>query len=133
LIADVILVVHVLYALVVVLSVPLIVIGAFLHWQWVRNVWFRIIHLLMIAIVAAESLLGIACPLTVWERFLRGPTRADSPENADFIAHWLSKLLFWHFPPWVFTTIYVSFGAIVLSLLVFVPMRRRTAPSTKMK
>ena len=45
--------------------------GVVLRWKWVRNPWFRAIHLIAIGIVVAESLAGIPCPLTVWERQLR--------------------------------------------------------------
>ena len=45
--------------------------GIALRWAWVRNFWFRTIHLAMIAVVVAESLCGIVCPLTDWEDRLR--------------------------------------------------------------
>ena len=40
-------------------------------WEWVRNWWFRVAHLVAILIVAAEAFLDIPCPLTEWEYRLR--------------------------------------------------------------
>ncbi|MFZ5595280.1 MAG: DUF2784 family protein, partial [Pseudomonadota bacterium] len=42
LLADLILVVHALFIAFVVLGFALIVIGMFRHWDWVRNMWFRL-------------------------------------------------------------------------------------------
>ncbi len=65
-------------------------IGAALSWAWIRNPWFRYLHLGAIAFVAAEALLGIACPLTVWEDLLRGGARAES-----FVGRWVRALLYY--------------------------------------
>ena len=118
--ADFILVAHVLYVSFVVLGVPLVIVGAFLRWSWVHNAWFRFVHLVMILVVAAESLLGVNCPLTVWERALRP---GGQYEDSDFIATWLDRLLFYHFPHWVFTAAYVVFGLLVLGLFWAVPVK----------
>jgi len=43
-----------------VLLVPhLALIGLARGWHWVRNFWFRVVHFLMIAVVVAESLVGV--------------------------------------------------------------------------
>jgi hypothetical protein len=68
--ADVIVTVHFAYVAFVIVGLAFTLIGAALHWTWVRNFWFRIIHLLMIGIVVAEAWLGIVCPLTTWENRL---------------------------------------------------------------
>ncbi|HVQ62262.1 MAG TPA: DUF2784 domain-containing protein, partial [Burkholderiales bacterium] len=69
-IADVILVVHALFVLFVVGGFVLILVGAG-SWGWVRNRTFRILHLAAIAFVTGEALLGVTCPLTLWEDWLR--------------------------------------------------------------
>lgn len=127
--ADVILIAHVLYVSVVVFSVPLILIGAWRHWGWVHNFWFRAVHLLMILIVVAESFLGISCPLTVWESALRRSS-AQQAYQGDFIATWLDRLMFYHFPHWVFTAAYTIFGLLVFSLFFIVPVKRRSRRAT---
>jgi hypothetical protein len=95
-------------------------IGAALGWRWIRNAWFRYLHLGAIAFVAAEALLGIACPLTVWEDLLRGGGGRES-----FVARWVRALLFYRAPEWAFTTLYVAWTAATLLTLRLVPPRRR--------
>jgi hypothetical protein len=120
--ADAILVAHFGFVLFVVLGLALIVAGGARGWRWVRNRSFRVLHLAAILVVAAEALAGIACPLTVWESALRGP-RAGGPE--EFVPRWVSRLLYYDFPPWVFTSAYVLFAAAVVAAWRFVPPERR--------
>ena len=94
--------------------------GAALGWRWVRNPWFRYLHLGAIAFVAAEALLGIACPLTVWEDLLRGGAAAES-----FVARWVRALLFYRAPEWAFSALYIAWTAATLLTLRLVPPRRR--------
>ncbi|MGH8641880.1 MAG: DUF2784 domain-containing protein, partial [Burkholderiales bacterium] len=101
----------------------LIWIGAAAGWEWVRNFWFRIAHLGAIAFVAGEALLGIWCPLTVWEAQLR---RTD--EGKSFVAQWVHRILFYDFPEWVFTILHVGFALIVASTWWWVrPHKRKGA------
>jgi hypothetical protein len=108
LLADVVLIVHFAFVLFVVGGLALIWIGALAGWAWVRNFWFRVAHLAAIAFVAAEALLGIWCPLTVWETQLRG-----GDAERSFIAQWVQRLLFYDFPEWVFTVLHVGFALVV--------------------
>ena len=117
--ADLVLVVHFLFVLFVVGGLALIVAGA-RRWPWVRNRPFRIAHIAAIGFVVAESLLGIACPLTVWEDLLRGGARAES-----FVARWVRALLFYQAPEWVFTVAYVAWTTATVVTLWLVPPRRR--------
>lgn len=41
--------------------------GGICNWPWVRNFWFRALHLAGIGYVAMEAWLGIVCPLTTLE------------------------------------------------------------------
>ena len=95
-------------------------IGALAGWAWIRNRWFRYLHLAAIVFVAGEALLGIACPLTIWEDLLRGGARAES-----FVGRWVRQLLFYQAPEWVFTTVYAAWAAATLLTLRFVPPRQR--------
>ena len=108
LLADVILVGHFLFVLFVVVGLALIWIGAVVGWRWVHNFRFRIAHLAAICLVAAEALLGMVCPLTAWEDALRGARTETS-----FVASWIHRVLFYSFPDWVFTTVYVLFALVV--------------------
>ena len=118
--ADVILVVHFGIAAFIVLGLVAVWTGAALGWTWVRDPWFRYAHLAAIAFVAAEAVLGVACPLTVWEDVLRGGGRAES-----FVGRWLRELLFYQAPEWVFTAAYIAWTAATLVTLKLVPPRRR--------
>jgi hypothetical protein len=119
--ADVILVVHALLVLFNVGALPLIWIGYFRGWTFVRNFSFRIIHLLLIGVVAAESVFGMMCPLTTWESELRG---SGAQLEGGFIAYWLHRLLFFEFSPWVFTIAYVLFFLLVAFTFYWVPPHR---------
>jgi hypothetical protein len=106
--ADFILVVHALFVIFVVGGLPAIWLGAAFGKPWARNFTFRASHLAAIGFVAAESLVGQACPLTIWEDSLRGVS-----DERGFVARWIHSWLFWPAPPWVFTSAYVAFGALV--------------------
>ncbi len=118
--ADVLLVVHFAIAAFIVAGLVLTWLGAALGWAWIRNRWFRYAHLAAIVFVAAEALLGVACPLTVWEDFLRGTVQAES-----FVGRWVRRLLYYEAPPWAFTAAYVAWAAATLVTLKLVPPRRR--------
>ena len=112
-VADAILVIHVLFVVFVIISLVLIFMGKFLSWSWVRNTWFRLAHLLGIAVVVLQSWLGVICPLTDWEMALR--TKAgDSVYAVSFISYWLETLLYYQAPSWVFVACYSVFGFLVV-------------------
>ena len=119
-IADAILVVHFGIVLFIVGGLLAVWLGAALGWRWVRNRWFRYLHLAAIGYVAAEALLGVACPLTVWEDIARGGARPES-----FVGRWVRYLLFYQAPEWVFTLAYVAWALATLLTLRFVPPRRK--------
>lgn len=105
LLADLVLLIHFGFAAFVVLGLLLTWAGAAMNWAWVRNRRFRQAHLIAIAFVAAESLAGIACPLTVLEDMLR-----TAPAHGDFIARWLQRLLYYDAPAWAFTAAYLAWA-----------------------
>lgn len=124
LLADLIVAIHVAYVSFVVLGQAAILAGAALHWEWVRQRWFRLLHLAAIIVVALEALANIACPLTVWEDELR-KLAGQSVEEGTFIGRCLDGLLFYNFPTWVFTSMYVGFALVVLATWILVPPRWR--------
>ena len=69
--ADLVLLLQVLVVLFIVGSLFLIALGGMRGWPWVRNPWFRLGHLLVIGLVAAQAWLGMLCPLTTLEMALR--------------------------------------------------------------
>lgn len=114
--ADAILVIHFAFVLFVVAGLLLTWLGAALQWRWVRKRPFRVAHLLAICIVAAEALLGLACPLTVWEDALRG-----TANESGFLARWIHAVMFYQLPAWVFTVAYVAFALVVALTYWLVP------------
>lgn len=127
--ADVLVVLHAGFVLFVVIGLALILIGRARRWGWVRNLWFRLLHLIAIGSVVAESWFDIPCPLTVWERLLR-EAAGDAAYKGDFIAHWVHEALFFEFAPRVFTLVYTLFGLAVVAALVWVPPRFSRKPGS---
>jgi len=119
-IADAIVVAHFGYVAFVILGLVAILIGAVMHWRWVRRPMFRSVHLLAILIVVAESLYGITCPLTTWEQSLR-QLAGQASYQGDFIANCVHNTLFFDAEPWVFTLCYTLFGLAVLAAFILVP------------
>ena len=113
LIADAILVIHFAFVVFVVFGFILILIGLLARWAWVHNSIFRIAHLAAVGFVVLQAWLGQLCPLTIWENELRRRV-GQSGYTETFIEHWLHDILFYQAEPWVFTTIYTCFGALVL-------------------
>ena len=129
LLADVVVAIHALYVGFVVFGLLAILIGYALDWRWVRNTYFRILHLAAIAFVCAESILGIDCPLTTLENALRIGAGQNGYGN-DFSSYWLDRLIFYDFPPPVFTIVYLAFGIVVLSTLWLVPIQMAKPDTT---
>lgn len=76
----------------------------------------------MIAVVVAESLLGILCPLTTWEDRLRAAGGTPN-QPGSFVGRWINDVLFVHVQHSVLSVCYIAFGLGVLAAYVFVPPR----------
>lgn len=123
--ADAVLFLHVLFVVFVVVGLILILAGKLLSWAWVRNWWFRVMHLAAIGVVVLQSWLGVICPLTKLEMLLRDKA-GDSTYAGSFVSHWLEAILYYRAPAWVFAAAYTAFAAIVVLSWVWVrPHRRR--------
>ncbi len=127
LLADAVLLLHVGFVLFVVLGLVLILIGGMAGWSWVRNRWFRWLHLAAIGIVVLQAWIVVVCPLTLLENALRAHAgQASYP--GSFIAFWLHGALYFQAPPWVFTVVYTAFGVLVMIAWSFVrPGRNPTS------
>ena len=107
--ADGVLALHFAIVVFVVGGLALIVAGNLLGWRWV-NAWsFRLAHLGAIAIVVAQAWMGITCPLTTLEMWLRAKAKV-STYGGSFIEHWVARLLYYEGPPWVFALAYSLFA-----------------------
>lgn len=121
--ADAVLVTHVVVVLFIVGGLALILAGARLNWTWVRDLRFRVLHLAAIGYVVVTTWFGIDCGLTTLEQSLRLKAGQTAFEG-DFIAHWLSRFLFYEAPPWAFIAVYTAFGLLVVWTWIAVRPRR---------
>ena len=122
--ADAIVVLHLGIVAFCVLGEAAILVGAARRWKWIRVPAFRYIHLGLILLVAGEAILGITCPLTDWEYSLRASAGQRSNEDLSFVARLVRAIIFYDFPPWVFTALYIGFGSIALLTFVLIKPRR---------
>jgi 4-amino-4-deoxy-L-arabinose transferase-like glycosyltransferase len=120
LMADAILILHVLIVGFILLGLALTLCGAWRKWRWIRNTWFRCAHLAAIAIVAAQAWAGRVCPLTDWESRLRQGS-GDAGYEGGFIEHWMHKMLFYEFEPIIFSLAYSGFALLVLGMWIVAP------------
>jgi len=122
LLADLILILHFAFVAFVVAGLLVILVGWLCRWQFVRNFWFRLAHLLAIGVVAAESLAGFVCPLTIWENNLRLLAGGGQRYQGSFVQHWLHRLMFFEASESTFTILYILFfTAVALSLWLVKP------------
>lgn len=121
--ADMLLVIHTLLVVFVIFGLVATLVGYFRQWNWVRNLWFRLSHLVVIGIVVLQAWLGVLCPLTIWEMELRAKAGQGGYEGS-FIQHWLETILYYNAPDWVFILVYTLFGALVLASWFLVKPRR---------
>ncbi len=120
--ADLIFILHAAVVLFNAGGLLLILIGAPLNWSLIRNRKFRITHVALISFVTVETILGVSCPLTVLEDWLRGISGQQS-----FVQRWVGGLIYWDAPPWVFTVLYLLVTILIVVAWKIVPPR----PSTR--
>jgi Protein of Unknown function (DUF2784) len=118
--ADFVLFIHMLIVIFNVGGLFAIWFGTRRKWGWVRNRTFRTAHLGLILFIAAEAILGVACPLTLLEDWLRGTV-----SERGFIGRWIHSWLYWDLPSWVFIVVYSKFAALVAVTWKLVPPAAR--------
>lgn len=121
--ADLVLFAHAAYIAFVVGGFVVIVAGIFRKWAWIRNPWFRWLHLAAMAFVVIETYCGVACPLTVWEDALRAP--AGGSPATSFVARWLQRLIFFDAPAALFIVAYSLVTLMIIATLLAAPPRCR--------
>ncbi len=128
--ADLVVAIHLAYVLTVLVGLVLILVGWLAKWRWVRHFWLRLIHILMIGVVAFQAWIGVICPLTHLENYLR-KLAGQTGYSGTFIGHLLESLLYYEAPPWVFVFAYTLVAVLILSTLILVPPEwpRRFRPS----
>lgn len=99
LLADLIVIVHFLYVMFALGGQAIIMVGWVFRWQFIRQPVFRIIHLVTVAFVAMEAVIGMICPLTEWEYNLRHMAGQSIDRDLSFIARLIRMIIFYDFPP----------------------------------
>ena len=132
LLANAVLALHLALVLFVVGGLVLIVGGNLAGWRWVNRPLFRLLHAAAIATVVAEAWLGLTCPLTTLEMWLR--ERAGAPTyGGGFIEHWLQWLLYYDAPGWIFLLLYTVFGMLVAAAWWYFPVAWHSTPTRSRK
>lgn len=128
--ADLILIVHFAIIVFIVAGQVCIVAGYFFSWNRIRNMKFRVFHLLAIGIVVIQAWAGQLCPLTLWESGLR-EAGGGQGYSGTFVEHWIGRVVYYYAPQWVFILVYSLFGALVLFSWFWIRPHRDSANSKK--
>ncbi|HEX6841010.1 MAG TPA: DUF2784 domain-containing protein [Stellaceae bacterium] len=122
--ARLVLAAHVAIIMFNVVGLVVIPLGAWRGWSFVRILWWRALHLAILALVAVQALLARACFLTLWQSALQ-ERAGETASSAPLIVRWVHDLLFWPLPLWFFAVLYVVVWLYALLLWRLVPPRRR--------
>jgi hypothetical protein len=123
--ADAVLLAHLGVVLFVLGGLLAIVAGNMFAVAWVNGRLFRWAHLAAIGFVVLQSWLGATCPLTTLENWLRAQAGQPTYE-VSFIEHWVSTILFYQAPSWVFAVLYTMFDLAVVAAWWRWPPKPRT-------
>jgi hypothetical protein len=118
--ADTILALHLAVILFNIFGMIAIPLGASRGWSFVRVFWWRALHLGILAFVAVQAIFDQVCFLTTWHADLVR-LAGGRASNAPLIAGFVSRLIFWPLPLWVFAALYVAVCAYTIALWRLVP------------
>jgi len=121
--ADLVLLIHALFVVYVIAALILTIVGGYRQWLWIRNWWFRVTHLIGIAIVIVLSWVGALCPLTTLEMWLRGRS-GEMQYDGSFIQYWLERFLYYNVSEWIFVAAYTAFGLLVIITWIRFPPQK---------
>lgn len=100
--SEIVLLSHFCIFLFMILSFFLIPIGYYQKWKWVKNKYYRLIHLILMGIILIETILGFMCPLTILENFLR-----NDIETNNKITQIIHQIMYWDLPSYQFIILYL--------------------------
>jgi len=118
--AEAVLAAHVAVILFNVFGLIVVPIGAARGWRFVHIAWWRVLHVALLAAVAAQALASRACFLTLWQSDLAGFAASPTP----LIESWVDWLIYWKLPIWIFAALYTIVFVYAVALLWLVPLRR---------
>jgi hypothetical protein len=121
--ANIIAAVHIIYFLFVVGGLAAILIGPQRRWEWVGNVWFRLLHMVAVYVVVFEDVVHVQCPLNSAEWQLRSGT-SSAIEATSGIGGVLDYLLRHTIPGSVLHVFYWC-AAVFVAVSLFSELRRK--------
>ena len=116
LIADFIFLIHFLIVIYVATGILLIPFAYKMNWGIFKNKKLRILHLFLIILVSCESILGLTCPLTSLENYLRNILNTET-----FVSFWVRKIIYWDLPNIFFISLYCSSSILTIFWWKFFP------------
>ncbi len=122
--ADLLALVHLAFVAFVVGGQGAILVGVAAGWAWVRHPGLRWGHAAAMAIVVAQVVAGVYCPLTLLEARWRA-LAGEEAMTGTFIGHWARRLLYVDVPLWQTHLAYLAFAALVAWSWWRYPPRRR--------
>ncbi len=100
--SEIVLLFHFSIFLFIILSFILIPLGYHKKWKWVKNKYYRLIHLILMGIIFIETILGFMCPLTILENFLRNDIEINNK-----ITQIIHQVMYWDLPTYQFIILYL--------------------------
>ena len=100
--SEIVLLFHFFIFLFIIFSFFLIPIGYYQKWEWVKNKYCRLIHLVLMGIIFIETILGFMCPLTILENFLRNDIEINNK-----ITQIIHQIMYWDLPTYQFIILYL--------------------------
>ena len=100
--SEIVLLFHFCIFLFMVLSFFLIPLGYYQKWEWVKNKYYRLIHLILMGIIFIETILGFMCPLTILENFLRNDIEINNK-----ITQIIHQIMYLDLPTYQFIILYL--------------------------
>ena len=122
-VADILMVLHFLWAAFMVIGLPL---GLVIESPVLR--WTHFTGMVVTAFFAAT---GIYCPLTVLEETLRLGSDKSLTFEGGFLYHHLSSLLYPRIEPWILRAASVFWGALTVLSMILVKPKKRENSGTK--
>ena len=120
LVAELLLLIHFGLAAFISAGFFIIPLGYKLNWNWIKKRNLRLLHLFLMGIITAETIVGLTCPLTVLENMFR-----DVDYSMSFISFWVGQILYWDLPNQVFVLVYsLCFVWVLILWKTFPPIER---------
>ena len=100
--SEIVLLFHFCIFLFIITSFIFIPLGYHKKWKWVKNKYYRLIHLVLMGIIFIETILGFMCPLTILENFLRNDIKINNK-----ITQIIHQIMYWDLPTYQFIILYL--------------------------